>query len=122
VSAELLRRAATEMRERADSATGAPWQCIPVEDEDGAADSYVIALTGHTSIGEDVGESMTLEDAEHIASWDPVMARVTADLLDSGADEIERRVARYGEQILERANHVFDAMIALARTYLDEVA
>lgn len=88
MSAELLRRAAALMRERANDATGSPWQHIPTEDEAGCSDAYVIALTGHSSIGEDVGESMTPEDAQHIASWHPAVALAVADWLEDEADQI----------------------------------
>ena len=115
MSAELLRRAATRARELADYAPDAPW-AADVRD-DGRAWVDVANEDDHAWSMHGLPAA-----ALHVASWDPAVARAVADLLDSGADEIERRVARYGEEILERANHVFDAMIALARTYLDEVA
>lgn len=120
MSAEDLRRAATLMRERADAATDGPWepyQNIHAETaavEVGRGGFGVVALpaTGRPDYGK--------ANIEHIATWDPTAARAVADLLDAGADEIERRVERDGEDILQRANPVFHAMTELARTYLHE--
>lgn len=97
MSSETLRRAAALMRERANDATGSPWQHIPTEDEAGCSDAYVIALTGHSSIGEDVGESMTAEDAQHIASWHPAVALAVADLLDLAAGHEKREGEEAGQ-------------------------
>lgn len=85
MSAALLREAAAKIRERAEAATGSPWDPILIEDEAGSADSYVISLTGFTSIGEDVGEGMCGQDAEHIASWHPAVALAVAKAMDDVA-------------------------------------
>ena len=105
---EQLRHAATLMRDRAEAS-------LSRENHWFTAHELTAALSAHgkSSSGHEV-------DAEHIESWDPAMAKVVADLLDAGADEVDRRVARDGEQILERANPVFHAMTELARTYLHE--
>lgn len=120
MSADGMRRAATLMRERADAATPGPWesyQNIHAETavcEFGRGGFGVVALpaTGRPDYGR--------ANIEHLAAWDPAVARAAADLLDAGADEIERRVARDGDQVLKRANPVFHAMTELARTYLQE--
>lgn len=111
MSAETLRRAAALMRERAESASGSPWQHVAIEDEDGAADSYVISLTGFTSIGEDVGEAMAVGDAEHIASWHPAVALAVAGLLEFAAP--------FGNQPQPYSPTVEHAM-TIARAYLGE--
>lgn len=112
MSAETIRRAAALTRQRADAAKRWEgdegwWTAIGLEE----------AFTAYMDDDARHGER---EDAEHLASFDPATGLVLADLLDAAADEIERRVARDGEQILEHANPVFHAMTELARTYLRE--
>lgn len=53
MTAELLREAASKMRDRAEAATSGRWEYVAIEDEAGCSDSYVWALTGYSSIGED---------------------------------------------------------------------
>lgn len=115
-----MRRAAAKAREHADAATDGPWEAYAnihaefAATEVGRGGFGVVALppTGRPDYGR--------ANIEHIATWDPTTARAVADLLDAGADEIERRVARDGAEVLERANPVFHAMAELARTYLRE--
>lgn len=77
--ADLLRRAAALMRERAEAATwtAAPWGV----DEIGAvwaqeADGQPIPISSRS----------TDADAEHIASWHPAVALAVADWLDAEAE------------------------------------
>lgn len=122
---EQLRGAAAKMRKRADEATLHPAYDLPWMVDEGADGRATMVLAPKDVGGWDgivVGTCHAVPDAAHIASWDPTAARAVADLLDAGADEIERRVARDGEEILERANPVFHAMRGLARTYLGEDA
>lgn len=105
MSAEILREAATLMRERASTATPGPWftgrthtGCVcygcgdPLESKAGNqiykvsvypegrnADS--VWLTGPR--GHD--EPLAAADSEHVASWNPMVALAVADWLDHAA-------------------------------------
>lgn len=120
MSADLMRRAATKMRERADAATPAPWE----HGHEGLQGGEVIRGREHRVARVYKANWPTYapdcENADHIASWDPAVAMVAAELLEAGAAEIDRRVARDGVEVLERVNPVFHAMTELARTYLHE--
>lgn len=138
---EQLRRAAEQIRELANECTPAPWgvgnrihigsgveqtgsgsftyEWMIAEVEDDDYRDYG-GVRGWDEDVEPVGSAEA--DAQHIASWDPAVARAVADLLDAGAEEVACRVVRDGEEILERANPVFHAMRELARTYLGEDA
>lgn len=127
MSADLMRRAAERMRQRADakSVPDGPWsvaECHPeTRDESRVLGTHSVVYAGDTIHAYVKGMSTERQQvAEHIAAWDPLMARVTAELLEAGAAEIDRRVARDGVEVLERANPVFHAMTELARTYLHE--
>ena len=82
MSAEALRQAAALMRERAEAA----------KDVTGASD-WLVSLRGLThaadysvrSSGGAVAGDMAEEEAEHIASWHPAVAREVATLLDNVA-------------------------------------
>lgn len=87
MSVDLLRRAAKEMREKAEAATPSPWTNDGHDDDEGGC-----SLLGggvHCSSAE-YGIAYTTaftnrrcdEDAEHIASWHPAVALAAADLLD----------------------------------------
>lgn len=103
MSAELLRRAAALMRERAKGAhratevSGVPW--YPVE--------------------QILGKVVWAEDAEHIASWHPAVALAVADWLDATATRIDAgRDPQHGG----RRNHSWRGSreaLAVARAYLD---
>jgi hypothetical protein len=125
MSADLMRRAATKVRATAAAASTGPWDATVLGSEGydvraqrpptaGRLSRLRVARCGYEDWETDKA------NAEHIASWDPTVARAVADLLDAGADEIARRVARDGVEVLERANPVFHAMTELARTYLRE--
>lgn len=80
MSAEILRRAAALMRERAGAAT---WTLMPWGvDEVGAvwaqeADGQPVPISSRS----------TDNDAEHIASWHPVVALAVADWLEQTAGD-----------------------------------
>ena len=132
MSADLLRRAAALMRERAKAASPAPWwvhdandcdvwwgdqAAVRAVDQDARAlrplmtDAEVEATWDRAStvIGNDVDRA---EDAEHIASWHPAVALAVADWLEADATIIER--------------HDLDVTVsqalAVARAYLGEAA
>lgn len=120
-----MRCAARALRTRADAASDGPWEANVLGSEGydvratrpptpGRLSRLRVARCGWEEWETDKA------NAEHIASLDPTVARALADLLDAGADEIDRRVARDGAEVLERANPVFHAMAELSRTYLRE--
>jgi len=85
VSADLLRRAAALMRERAEAATPGPWHGFPPE---APAWSQQVVWAGQATVAE---VSMPippefgldgLADRDHIASWHPAVALAVADWLD----------------------------------------
>ena len=115
MTAELLRRAAKEMRERAETATPGPWESFCPGSEgfdvrEKTATDYrsrprTIAKIRHG------GFEACRRDAEYLASWPPGVALAVADLLDEEAR---------GEE-----NGLFDASflaLAVARAYLGETA
>jgi hypothetical protein len=78
VSAELLRRAAAKMRERAThpDLSGSPWFASPHGDVHDDGSLWVC-------------DSQSGEAAEHIASWHPDVALAVADWLDAEAGSVE---------------------------------
>jgi hypothetical protein len=111
VSADLLRRAAKLMRDRA-GATREPdqdavrWYGLDGDDEDVDALTYALVDQFRTSTAR--------ADAEHIASWHPAVALAVAYWLDGYATEID-----------ERPLHAPDCRacrpaVAVARAYLGE--
>lgn len=90
--AEEIRSAAKLMRERAAAATPAPW--FPRGDGDWyvCSEAYGLVTTGiHDEPGG--GHLVMVErdhrDAEHIASWHPIVALAVADALDNEAGAAE---------------------------------
>jgi hypothetical protein len=77
VSAEVLRRAAALMRERANEAVPSPWHIDRTLGWD--------CVEGNGAVY--VAEFGTKPDpnAEHIASWHPAVALTVADLFDAAA-------------------------------------
>ena len=104
MSAEILRRAASLVRERArkaqQSGDGEPW--YPADEM-------------HSLIG---GGSRNTADAEHIASWHPAVALAVADWLDA---EASNRDAGIGGRGWFSVGGQTDAL-AVARAYLGESA
>jgi len=92
VSAELLRKAAREMREKATSARGSLSDNVPEWH----------AVRGLMADGK------TREDAAHIAAWHPAVALAVANWLDTVATSLDGG-ARY--QFASRA-------VAVARAFL----
>lgn len=86
MSAEVLRQAASLMRERAEAA----------RDITGASDWHVGGLDHFgdyfvRSSGGRVASQMVEEEAEHIASWHPAVALAVADVLSLAADHAAGR-------------------------------
>ena len=82
MSTELLREAAALMRERATAATPGPWSEV--------GDGELMGCFAVVAGGEDefnVAPAIIPINAEHIASWHPVVALAVADWLHTaGAD------------------------------------
>lgn len=92
MSSEILRRAATLMRERAVDATPGPWKAWQQHGRDYTDEGWSqvgvksqtrdVALTYPTGFDHDCHE----DDAAHIASWHPAVALAVADWLDAVAE------------------------------------
>jgi hypothetical protein len=80
VSAELLRRAAKEMRERAEAASPGPWY---LRENDLIGGMCVMPVDVPPSSGvAEVSDFGRVDDARYIASWHPAVALAVADWLD----------------------------------------
>lgn len=82
MSSEILRRAASLMRERAEDATPGPWAAA----SDGRT-TELLADGGADVIYRRVMDWHAPADAEHIASWHPAVALTVADWLTSVVDD-----------------------------------
>jgi hypothetical protein len=128
MSAELLRRAAKEMRERAEAAASGPWRS-EYGSVRGALDDPAKAMTGYGSETDTVlivqrpnhrhrSDEQKRANAEHIASWHPAVALAVADLLDAAADA---EPIDFDEPPRNpRDLRLIYAALAAARTYLGE--
>lgn len=86
MSADLLRRAASLMRERAEGA-GLAWGADPwTAGEVGYDDRQGLTHDVHAG-GALVAATGCEELAEHIASWHPAVALAVSDLLDAAAHQ-----------------------------------
>ena len=131
MSADLLRRAAALMRERAEAATPGPWRFTDSEAVNDVWDGgMVVVSTDADPIANvldewyepDPGEPAPINDAEHIASWHPAVALAVADWLDATAAEHE---SDSGNERADAFFAAFDtapdvAALAVARAYLGE--
>ena len=106
-NADLLRRAAALMRERAEEATPGPWSNRRHLDE------QVV----RTDTGAPLARTDTRADRRHIASWHPVVALAVADLMDDGATFIEYVAMNHSAEASGTEGQFF---LAVARTYLGE--
>ena len=125
MSAEILRRAAAAMRENAEAAAPGPWIVVyeershdgdlPICDDAG---SYLCC-----SPDDGVRGGHELADAEHIASWHPVVALAVADWLDSAYARWEATEnslsARSVRAMSGGLNFPDPHALAVARAYLD---
>lgn len=108
MSADVLRRAASLMRERAEAATPGPW----TEDEIlGCACCRAVRWDHRTRVL-DASDN----DTPHIASWHPAVALAVADWLENSATTIEG-LADVGSSVV-----VPPGCYAVARAYLGESA
>jgi len=84
-AAEILREAAALMRSRAEAASKGPWTAVD------AANATAIWREGSANPGWPLvfDPELTMEDAEHIASWHPAVALAVANWLEATADEVD---------------------------------
>lgn len=115
--AETIRSAARLMRERAAAATPGPWR--PVAGIWGA--ETFAAVIGRNGVAEDAetwlmatghGAASQEADADHAASWHPVVALAVADWLDIEAAAVERG--------LPDSSGSIHPALRVARAYLGE--
>jgi hypothetical protein len=118
MSAETLRRAAAQMRHRAEAATPGPWRFT---DSEAAYDVWNGGMVVVSADGDpiancedewyepDPGEPAPINDATHIASWHPAVALAVADWLEEAAED------RTYELMPEST---YDAALAVANAYL----
>lgn len=113
MSADLLRRAAALIRDRAEAASPSPWKqaCAwrkGVEFGDGPETKLAPVHWGKARAA----------NTEHIASWHPDIALAVARWLDYEADEIGPLVGPDGRQITYVHGNPY--AVTIARAYLGE--
>lgn len=120
MSAEILREAASLMRERAEAATRGPW-FADGRDVRGPGDW----MDADFVLGFDA--CPTQVDADHIASWHPVVALAVADWLEETADHLSVETNQYADGSVCLAVDaaaadcsIFQSALAVARAYLGE--
>ena len=107
MSAAILRRAASLMRERAEVLSFcAPWSAIP------ARDGLPAGVVGGQRVIADLDERT--DAAVHIASWHPAVALAVADWLDAEAESHRADVVGPYPSGCCRMSQA----LAVARTYL----
>lgn len=115
MSSELLRRAATLMRERAQAAAPGPWQVFashrggPMITDTEIGDVAKVAATGARE-----------ENATHIASWHPDVALTAAQVLTWAATLIEAHEVNADCPCIPEPT--YHALERFAYAYLGEVA
>jgi hypothetical protein len=117
--ADVLRSAASLMRERALKATPGPWKCadaVAVNESFGAimpagADAGDISTWLFATGRREPGATPYMGDAEHAASWHPLVALAVADWLD-----------RFGDKLYCYGPAEHEAALKIARAYLNEGA
>lgn len=121
MSAEILRRAADLMRERAEGAQGASWTWAPFDMHPTQTRVTVAVIDAGERLLADMSPSGFEDDhpdpvanAAHVASWHPTVARAVADWLDHMAQWFESPAWR------EDAINLHPAT-AVARAYLGEL-
>ena len=107
MSAELLRRAAALMRERAEDAA-APHHPY------GDTEMDLVETTAHWSL--EISEYVGGDMGEHAASWHPAVALAVADWLDATALELKA----LGDPPLKIQEGRRSSALAVARAYLGE--
>jgi hypothetical protein len=104
---DTLRKAAAQMRERAQAATPGPWSTVS-----GASNVWRFPEEGSPTVvvgGNHSHGHVALLDAQHIASWHPAVALAVADWLALVAHLLDEGFA---------ANAETGKALAVARAYL----
>lgn len=129
MSADLLRRAASLMRERAEAATPGPWRFTDAETVADVWDGGLVVVNPNRDpianvsdqwYESDPDEPAPVDDARHIASWHPAVALAVADWLEHAAARAESKIQHGGKES-PVWSHERDAL-AVARAYLGESA
>ncbi len=127
VSADVLRRAAALMRERAQAATPGPWvrsgssietdhECSPGHGCWPVGDTY----SGTMPDGSKQPASLIRADAEHIASWHPAVALTVADWLEAEAKFCDESPFYADLDTDDERADFLEKPLAVARAYLAE--
>lgn len=109
---DILRRAATLMRERAVAATPGPWDAdvmFVVGQVQGGRPGGEVIAEAHYTIPREERHRHT-SDANHIASWHPLVAFAAAEMLEE--------FARLDDQGI----HPPTSVVTLAKRYLGETS
>lgn len=113
MSAEILRRAAALMRERAKVGDGKPWTAkgaSVVEPIDEMSET-LISRAGFDGFAPDAYADI----AQHAASWHPLVAITVADLLDAAVVD-----AAWYDRCDVKYDETTTAALSVARAYLGE--
>lgn len=113
MSAEVLRRAASLMRERAKAATSGPWEFRPRRGFESVRDNPAtigfVDTAGYFVMLRE-GTWATEGDMGYLASWHPAVALAVADWLESVVDD--------GNADFDLINSEGWSALAVARAYL----
>ena len=123
MTADLLRRAAALMRERAEATVdmqGGDWRAVEYEGTEWAGPSYCIENGEGQPLFDEIGngpDEARRALAEHIASWHPAVALAVADWLDSVVDAVDGTRPSGGSTIaIVDERHA----LTIARTYIGQ--
>jgi len=111
--AETIRRAAALMRERAEAMPPPPWRAEG-RDVTATQDYSGDDFDPDWDCAFNVAVCRRQDEAEHIASWHPLVALAVADWLDREAAFIDAQVFPRSDPAMERYP------LAVARAYLGE--
>lgn len=130
MSADVLRRAASLMRDRAEAAADGPWEACALGSEgyavlgDRPAEGRRRSRLRVARLGWEDWDT-DKADAEHIASWHPAVAPAVADLLDALAKRVDAicdatPTPEFGERVALESLSGYPDALAVARAYLGE--
>jgi hypothetical protein len=125
--AETLRKAAALMRDRANAAEPGPWTVDTWQGLGGTWAAVMVPLRHPAAPGAKRGltamAKLGTQDAGtagHIASWDPPMALLVADLLDDSAAYYEGLSANEAAFVAAALGGDVDPGLKLARLFIGE--
>lgn len=126
MSADVLRRAAALMRERAEAARdvdecGTRWEAVPATDPDnnGWQVAYRPEIDGSDDLMAKTPYDYDGALARHLAGWHPAVALAVADSLDDAANVLDEAK---GTPLEIAMTAISNAQVAVARAYLGEDA